>query len=380
MISPSDKTIVIGGGAIGLAVAWRLARDGHRVLVVERDRPGRAASWVAAGMLAPISEAHFHDQTFTAFARASLARFPAFVEELQADAGMAVALDTRGTLVVARDRDDAEYIRRAYEYRVSAGLPVEWLGGSQARELEPLLSPRVSAAMSVTGDYQVDTRAFVTALQRACANRGVEIRAGTAVERVHVTGDAVEGVEVAGETIAARTVIVAAGAWSGAVAGIPEDCVPPVRPVKGQMLRLARTADFPLARVIRSPRAYLLPKDDGSVVVGATQEEMGFDTTPTAGGIRDILEHAWEIVPALSELPFEAVEVGLRPATRDGWPILGPTRIRGLVMATGHFRHGILLTPATADAIAEGVASSTFPESVAPFSPARTGVQHANQG
>ncbi len=376
--SHNQNTVIVGGGVIGLAVAWRLARAGRSVTIVERDQPGRGASRVAAGMLAPISEAAFHDPEFTRFARESLARFPSFVSELETDADMAVPLDTRGTLMVARDRDDAERIRRAYDYRVSVGLPVGWLTGSEARDLEPLLSPRVSAAMSVPDDYQVDTRAFIDALVRACTRRGVDIRAGHAADRIVVEGDVVRGVDVAGESLAAQTVVIAAGAWSGSMAGVPDDCAPPVRPVKGQILRLERPRDFALAWVIRSPRAYLLPKDDGTVVVGATQEEMGFDTTPTAGGIRDILEHAWEIVPAIAELPFESVEVGLRPATRDGWPAIGSTRVRGLVMATGHFRHGILLTPATADAVSGGILTGRFPASVASFSPARFGAQHAD--
>jgi glycine oxidase len=368
----TPSVIVAGGGVIGLAIAWRLAREGAAVTVIERDRAGRSASWVAAGMLAPISEAAFDDHTYVAFARASMARFPAFVKELEADAGMAVGLDTQGTLVVARDRDDAEFIRHAYEYRRSIGLPVEWLSGAAAREREPALSPRVVGAMAIPDDHQVDTRALVRALVRACSARGVTVRENTEVVRIVIESNRATGVETTDGVTSADTIVLSAGAWSGTIPGIPAEHVPPVRPVKGQLVRLRRDASFPLAHVIRAPRAYLLPKHDGTVVVGATQEEMGFDLTPTAGGISDILRHAWELVPGIYDLPFEAVEVGLRPGSRDNHPVIGATGVRGLVMATGHFRHGILLTPATADAVVEGILRGRYAGAEA-FSPARFG-------
>jgi glycine oxidase len=373
----SPSVIVIGGGVIGLASAWRLAREGANVTVLERGGAGRSASWVAAGMLAPISEAAFDDDHHTAFARASMARFPSFVAELEADADAAVALNTRGTLVVARDRDDAEFIRRAYEYRRAIGLPVDWCTGSEARDAEPALSPRIVAAMAVPDDHQIDTRALMRALARACERTGVKLLENTSVMRVIVQGDRVSGVETNAGRVASDAVIVAAGAWSASIEGIPARDIPPVRPVKGQLVRLSRTASFPLAHVIRAPRAYLMPKDDGSVVVGATQEEMGFDETPTAGGVSDILRHAWELVPGIHELPFQGVEVGLRPGSRDNHPVIGATSVRGLVMATGHFRHGILLAPATADAVAAGVLRGRF-EGAEAFHPARFGAGHGD--
>jgi glycine oxidase len=193
----------------------------------------------------------------------------------------------------------------------------------------------------------------------------------------------VTGVETPGGHVDADVVVLAAGAWSGAIDGIPANALPPVRPVKGQLLRLRHAEPFALGHVIRSPRVYLLPKADGTVIVGATQEEMGFDLTPTAGGVSDLLRHAWELVPGIYELPFHAVEVGLRPASRDNHPIIGATRVAGLIAATGHYRHGILLTPATADAVADGVLRGTF-TGVEAFSPARFGAdtearQHARQ-
>lgn len=362
---------VVGGGVIGLAIAWRLARAGRRVVVFERDRAGQGASRVAAGMIAAVAEAGFDDPDFVGFARASRERYPSFIEELQADADMRVPFAATGSLVVALHRDDAEAMRRTYDYRVSIGLPVEWLTGTQARELEPALTPRVNAAMWIAADAVVETRALIAALARACAQRGVEIHEGEAVEHIRTDGDKVRGVTTpAGET-GADVVVLAAGAWSGTAGALPPDLAPPIRPVKGQLLHLKRTREFALRNVVRAPRAYLLPAGPEYVIVGATQEEAGFDLVPTAGAIKDILAHAWEAVPSIYDLPFKAVEVGLRPASRDHRPVIGETRVRGLVMATGHFRHGILLAPATADAVCQGIVNGRFGGEVAAFAPSR---------
>ncbi|MCI0452528.1 MAG: glycine oxidase ThiO, partial [Candidatus Latescibacteria bacterium] len=366
------RVVVVGGGVIGLAIAWRAARAGALVTIIERDRVGAGASRAAAGMLAPITEAgHGHgDEAMTRFARASLARYPSFAAELEADADLSVPLDTRGTLIVALDRDDVEAARRAFEHRRALGLPVEWLSGERAREIEPLLSPRTSAAMWIPDDHQVDTRGLLEALLRACTHRGVVIREGTEAVRVLVNDGRVTGVRTTThDDVEGDVVVIATGAWSGSPDRVPADAVAPVRPVKGQIVRLRGAEHFPLAHVIRTLRVYVLPKADGSVLVGATQEEVGFDLRPTAGAMKDLLEHAWEVLPAIYELPFEGVEVGLRPASRDHLPVIGPTSVRGLVMATGHFRSGILLAPATADAVVEGIASGNFGDLVVAFSP-----------
>jgi glycine oxidase len=365
--------VIIGGGVIGLSIAWRLGRAGHgsRVLVLEAGQLGAGASRVAAGMVAPVAEAGFDDPDFVRFGRASREQYPAFVDELSADAGTLVAFEASGSLVVGLNRDDVEAMRRTFHYRQSVDLPVEWLSGTEAREIEPTLTPRVSAAMWIADDGQVDTRALLPALVRACARRGVELRERASVSRVVVEGGAVAAIETRGERVPADVVIVAAGAWSGGLAGIPDDVLPPVRPIKGQIVRLKQTHDFALAHMIRGPWAYLLPKADGTVVVGATQEEAGFDLTPTAGGVKNILEHGWEVVPSIYDLPIEGIEVGLRPGTRDHRPVIGPTRVRGLIMATGHFRHGILLAPATAEAVCEGVTTGRFGDGVAAFAPDR---------
>lgn len=372
-IQVTERVVIVGGGVIGLSAAWRLARAGAAVTLLERDRVGMGTSRVAAGLLAPIAEAgHGHaDEINVRLARASLARYPSFVAELESDADMSVPLDSRGTLIASFDRDDAEWARRMFEHKRSLGLPVEWVSGERAREIEPLLSPRTNAGIWIPGDHQVDPRVLLPALARACARRGVEVREGVGVERVLVHNGAVTGVRTAPGDIDAGTVVIAAGSWSGILAGIPDDAAPPVRPVKGQIIRLRAGDGFALAHVVRTPRVYLLSKSDGSVLVGATQEEMGFDLRPTAGAVKDMLEDAWEAVPAIYELTIDGVEVGLRPGSRDHLPIIGATRVRGLVMATGHFRSGILLAPVTADAIAEGIVNGRFGDDMAAFSPQR---------
>lgn len=362
----------MGGGVIGLSIAWRLAcENAGRVSVFDANRAGEGTSRVAAGMIAPIAEAGFEDPDFVHFARLSRERYRSFVSEISADSGTSVLLGEEGSIVVAIHRDDVDAMRRVYDHRRHADLPVEWLTGSQVREIEPTLTPRVSAAMWIAYDGQVNPRALLPALVRACATRGVELRESTKVTRIVVSGDVVTGVEANGEMCAADTVILCAGAWSGTIDGLPADVVPRVRPIRGQILRLKRTGDFVMKHVVRGPRAYLLPKDDGTIVAGATQEEAGFDATPTAGGIKTILENAWEMVPSIYDLPLERVEVGLRPATRDHLPLIGPTRIRGLIMATGHFRHGILFAPTTADAVCRGVTTGRFGDDVAAFAPDR---------
>jgi glycine oxidase len=332
-------------------------------------------------MLAPISEVGYEDDDFLFFARDSLARYEGFLEELAVDSGHAVVLDKRGALIVAIHRDDVEVIRREYNFRNSLDLPVHWLTGTEAREIEPLLSPRVSAAMSIPDDYQVDNRAVVSALAAACRNLGVEIHEHCPVDAIDVQGGRCAGVVAGDETHAADVTIVASGAWSGQIGGIPDDCIPRVRPVKGQLCELRMDPISRLSRVVRAPDAYLIPKPDGRLLVGATQEEMGFDLSATAGPIMRLIEHAWDAVPAVYDFELSGIEVGLRPGSRDSLPLIGETRLDGLVIATGHFRHGILLAPLTADLVATGLREG-FDGRTAAFSPSRftTGQKSGTQG
>jgi glycine oxidase len=367
----NDRVAVIGGGIIGLGAAWQLARRGRAVTVFERNTAGRAASWIAAGMLGPVSEFGFENEEFLKFGQRSLEAYPRFLTQLAEDSGRDVQVDTRGTLVVGFHRDDTERIRRIYDFRQDKGLPVQWMTGSEARELEPLLSPRTSAAMWLPEDYQVDNRAVVDALKVALVRAGGELLENTEVTSILVRDGRCVGVVTRDEEYRAAVTILAAGCWSGDIDGIPSELAPRVRPVKGQIVTLRTDPSYEFARVIRAPDAYVLPKGDGRLLVGATEEEMGFDTTPTAGPVMRLIERAWEAVPSIYDLAIESIDVGLRPGTRDHEPLIGESGMEGLLFATGHYRHGILLAPVTAYALSAMIVDGDTPEWLEAFAPAR---------
>lgn len=369
--TPSRPVAVVGGGIIGLSVAWQLARRDAPVVVYERDEAGRGASWVAAGMLAPHSEVGFEEEEFLRLGIESLNQFPRFLGEIEEDTGKRIALDGRGTLIVGFHRDDTERIRRLYEFRKDLGLPVKWLPGSAGREIEPLLSSKISAAIWLPDDGQINNRDLIDALKAALVARGGRLEERTPVETIVVENGAATGIRTNDAQVAVSSVVLAAGCWSGLVGGIPETAKPPVRPVKGQIVALRMTGEFTFEHVVRAPDAYLLPKDDGRLLVGATQEEMGYDVTPTAGPVMRLLERGWEAIPSIYDLPVDSIDVGLRPGSRDNEPLIGPTEIDGLYCATGHHRHGILLAPATAYALCDMMLDGATPDVVAPFNPSR---------
>lgn len=352
-----------------MGVAWALAREGQVVTLIERGALGRAASWAAAGMLAPAAEIGFDELDLYALSRESLAKWPAFARELEAASGRSVGYDDEGTLVVADDRDSARALRRLYQFQQAQGVPVTWLSGREAADLEPALTSRIPAAILSPEDHQVDPRAVVEALVDACHRSGVSVREHT--EAVAVEPGAPASVVLSGgERVEAGAVVVAAGAWSGYLAGL--DPAPPVRPVKGQALALHMNTDVSFQRVIRGPRAYLVPKADGRLVVGATSEERGEDTALTAGGLYRLLEGAVRVAPGVEELDVIETWVGLRPASLDHAPILGRTRQRGVFLATGAYRHGYLLLPAMARLVSREVLSGES-ETPGVFSPLRFG-------
>ncbi len=317
-------------------------------------------------MLAPVTEADLGERALLALGRDSLARWPAFAEELREASGLDPGYRETGALVVARDRDEAEALERELAFRRELGLEVQRLRPSQARRLEPALAPTVRLALDVPGDHAADPRLLVAALAAACRAAGVEVRTRAEVARVALRDGRAEGVEVAGETLRAGQVVLAAGAWSGGLGDLP------VRPVKGQVLRL-RDPEGPglLARILRFEGGYVVPRGDGRYVLGATVEERGFDTTVTAGGLRELLRDAQELLPGLDELVLEEATAGLRPGTPDNAPLLGRTdRAEGLVLATGHHRNGILLAPVTGELVA-AVLAGEVPAELAPFAPDR---------
>jgi glycine oxidase len=358
---------VVGGGLIGLAVAWRAQARGLAVCVLDRGELGGATSHVSAGMLAPISEADAGERALLRLGLDSARRWPAFAAELEEHSGLGVDLRTHGTLLVARDRDEAEALERELALRRRFDLRAERLRPSQARRLEPALAPTVRLALDVPGDHAVDPRLTVAALARAAERAGAGLRAGA-----EVTGmEPGEGVRLRdGERVAAAQVVIAAGPWSGALDAVPEAARVPVRPVKGQSLRLRDATGLGLTeRVVRWDGGYLVPRSDGRYVLGATVEERGFDTGVTAGGVHDLLRDASELVPGVLELEVEELIAGLRPGTPDNTPIIGRSRVvPELVWATGHYRNGALLAPVTADlVVAELIGEPVDPA----FSPAR---------
>jgi glycine oxidase len=348
---------VVGGGIIGLAVAWRARQRGLSVAVYERGAiGGECASGVAAGMLAPVAEVEFGDagQRVLELGVRSAQMWPDFVAELAREVGVEVGLRRSGTLVVARDEDEARALERQLALCESLGLRATRLRASAARELEPALAPTVRLALEAPDDHSVDPRLVLVALRRACELAGVRLCEHAPVAGVEVEG-AVTGVVLAeGERVSAGQVVLAAGAWSGGIAGLPAHARVPVRPVKGQILRLRDPAGPGLLeRVVRFEGGYLVPRGDGRYVLGATVEERGFEERPTVGGVYELLRDARELVPGVLELQIEELSVGFRPSTPDNTPMIGPGAVKGLVWATGHHRNGILLAPLTAELVTE---------------------------
>lgn len=371
-----SDVLVIGGGIIGLVTAWRAAQRGLRTTVADPE-PGGGAARVAAGMLAAVTELHYGEQLLLGLNVASAARYPEFAAELSAASGQDIGFRACGTLAVALDSDDRAHLRELHALQQRSGLESEWLSGRECRRLEPMLAPGVRGGLRVDGDHQVDPRRLASALLTACERAGVVLRRGWA-ERLSVRGGRAVGAVLAdGTELAADQVVLAAGSLSGRLADVPEEAVPPVRPVKGQVLRLTVPPAYApfLSRtvraVVRGSHLYLVPRENGELVVGATSEELGWDTTVTAGGVYELLRDAHELVPGITELPLTETRAGLRPASPDNAPLLGPTALPGLLLATGHHRNGVLLTPVTGDAMADVLTSGELPEVARPFAPGR---------
>jgi glycine oxidase len=370
----SPDVLVVGAGVIGLAIGWEASRRGLRTQVLDRAQPGSGTTGVAAGMLAPVSEAAFGERALLELNLASGALYPSWIQELtEASGGIDPGYLRCGSLLVAHDRDQAEALERERAFREEQGLRVRRLLPSAAREREPALAPGVRLALEAPDDHAIDPRALVGALSAAMGRAGGELRAGVEVRELLLDGDRVGGVRVAGnERILAGHVVVAAGCWSVDLDGLPDEARPPIRPVKGQLLALRDPAGPGLLRsVVRSEEAYLVPRGDGRYVLGATVEERGFDTTVTAGAVFELLREAIELVPGVTELEVEEALAGLRPGTPDNAPIIGSAALEGLLWATGHYRHGVLQAPVTAQAIVAEATGEQVPAAAAPFAPTR---------
>ena len=359
--------VVIGAGLIGLACAWRAAGRGLSVLVVDRaQEPAAGASRVAAGMLAPVTEADFGEEAPLRVNLAGMERWPGFAAELEERSGLPTGYRETGAVVVAADRDDAAALRRLHDLQRKLGLEAEWLSPSRCRELEPGLSPRIAGGILAPREASADPRATARALAAVVDEQLL----GVEVEAIEHDGGRVRGVRVAGEIIECDQAVVAAGAWSAALA--PGES-PPVRPVKGQILelRVRGAMDDPLHRIVRTPRCYLVARGDGRVVLGATMEEQGFDTAVTADGVYRLLEAAWEVLPEVGELELVQAQAGLRPGTPDNAPLVGPGELEGLIWATGHWRNGVLLAPFTGEAVAGLLAGDPLGDELEAVAPSR---------
>ncbi len=368
MSAPKPRVVVVGGGIIGCASAWRLARAGADVLLIERDVPGAHASSAAAGMLSPLKEAE-EPGPFLELGLQSLERYPEFIRDVQAASGLDVGFRRDGRLDVALDDEAAAALRRHQRMQAEAGHDSRLVEGAELRRIEPAITPDAILALATEHDFRVDNALLVRALWIAAVREGVRARTGVSVTAVDVAGHRVTGVRLErGETVAAEVVVVAAGAWSGQLQ-LPRRL--PVRPVRGQIVVL-RTVPPVLGRSTWGPGAYLVPRIDGRLLVGSTMEEVGFVPEVTAGAVERLLRVAARVAPALADAPLEGFQVGLRPATDDGLPIIGrDADVDGLVFATGHFRNGILLAPETAERVV-GAALRQEPAQAA-FDPGRFG-------
>jgi glycine oxidase len=362
--------VVIGGGVIGLSIAWAAALRGLTVTVLD-PAPGSGASHHAAGMLAPVTEVHYGEEDLLRLNLAAAQRYPSFVAELEEAAGTPVGYRACGTLAVAFDADDKAALDDLHRYQTSLGLASHPMSAAECRQLEPFLATSVRGGLMIDGDHQVDNRRLVGALLAACVRAGVDVRREPA-HRILVRADRVTGVD----DISAAQTVLAAGCWSGRLAGLPPPAVPPVRPVKGQILRLRDDVAHPVVSrnvraFVRGRPLYLAPRSDGEVVLGATSEEQGFDTRLTVEGCGDLVADARVLLPRIAEMELAEASVGLRPGSPDNAPMIGASGLPGLVVATGHYRNGILLAPVTADAIAGLLAGEELPGGFERFDPCR---------
>jgi glycine oxidase len=397
--SPDDfDAVFVGGGVIGLASAWRAAQGGARVCVLERAEPPAGATNVAAGMLAPVGELSFGEPELLSMMLAAAELWPEFVAELEAASGEGTGHQANGALVVALDRDEAGELRRRHELQRELGLETEWLPPRRCRELEPGLSTSFVGGVHAPGDASVDPRRLASALAGALREAGGELRTGTEVVDGIWDGKRLAGVRTApagvrtvpsgpddhvlsnpvgdkghGAELHADAVVLCNGAWSGQTPWLPAEARPPVRPVKGEVIELRPREDGPpvAGRNVASERIYLVPRDDGRLIVGATQEERGFDTTVTAGGVHELLREAYRVLPDIAEMELAGMIAGLRPGSPDNLPIVGRGAVDGLVLATGHFRNGILLAPITAEAVAATLAGTQPPAAMVKADPNR---------
>ena len=352
-MSYATDVVILGGGIIGLGIAWELARRGASVTVLEREMPGHAASWAAAGMLAPYTE-DLADAALLDLAIASLRAYPAYAEALQAASDVDIHLRLHGILEVAYDQEHAVRLQRRVQRLSPSGVQIREVPEHEIADAAAAVARRSYGAVLCAEEGQVDNRRLGRALSEASRRAGVLIRPNVTVERVECNARRVLGVETNVGFLAASCVVNALGAWSGRLEGLPAHACVPVSPVKGQMLALAMPYGY-LQRVVWANGVYLVPREDGRLIVGATVEQTGFDHRLTAAGIHRLLDGVLRVLPGAASFALSETWSGLRPGTPDGRPFLGRTELDGYIVATGHYRNGVLLTPITATTIADDI-------------------------
>jgi glycine oxidase len=371
--------LVVGGGVIGLASAWKARQGGADVVLVD-PAPGHGATWAAAGMLAAVTEAHFGEESMLGLNRRSAMLWPGFRAELEAATGHDLAYRDDGTLAVAYDAGDRDALLDLFGFQQELGLGSTWLGPDECRDLEPLLAPVVRGGLFAPFDHHVDPRRLVGALVEACRRSGVSLLAD-AVAEVTMRDGRVSGARCAGGTsVESGNTLLASGWQAAELPGLPPYALPPVRPVKGQILRLRLPVGLPVPRhtvraISRGTSLYVVVRPDGEIVCGATVEELGADRRVTAGAIYSLVRDAHLVLPMLLEAEFVEATAGLRPGSPDNAPMIGPGVLEGLLVATGHYRNGILLAPVTAEIIAGLLAAGdpdpAMPEWALAFDPRR---------
>jgi glycine oxidase len=376
-VRPSENhaydAVVVGGGVIGLACAWRAAQRGLDVCVIDRATPGAGATGVAAGMLAPIGEASWGEEALLELNLASARMYSDFAAAVEEASGSPVGYRRCGALHVALDRDEAEELQRRNELQRALGLDAEWLRPRRCRELEPGLSTACAGGVLARDEGEVDPRALAAALAAAAERAGATVMSGVEAAEALVEEGRLGGVRTMdGRELRAREVVLASGWEAGIAPWLPPPARPPVRPVKGQILSLRGPADQPLCEhIVATPWIYVVPRDDGRVVVGATVEEQGEDLRVTAGGVHELLREAYRVLPEVAELELTEARAGLRPGTPDNSPVIGRGAVEGLILATGHYRNGILLAPITAEAVAAMLVGDEMPQPARALGPGR---------
>ena len=360
--------IVIGAGVAGCGIAWRLSQRGLRVLILERDEPGRGASWAAAGMLTPVGETS-HDDAFAVLGEEALRRWDAFAQELAAAGAGAVGLRRTGRIQIATNPAAAERLRRLASSPGGKRAQAVWLDPAAARSLEPALTSDIVGAVIFPGDASADPRALGQALAHAAVDAGAFLRKAEVLS-IRRDAEGACGVQLRdGSVLSARRIVLAAGAWAAQVTGLPAPL--PVRPIRGEMFAL-RVSGFGVRHIVWGDGCYVVPRSDDRVLIGATVDDVGFAPGPTPSGLAALSHAAERILPKLSSQQVLEAWAGYRPGTPDALPILGPDeRLPGFFHASGLYRNGILLAPVVADEIAAAVAGEEGSVDLTPFSPKR---------